>query len=181
MGNAPLTVVRHIGTLSPMLEERFWAKVHKTDNGCWLWTASNVRGYGQYRLNGKIRFAHRVSYAHHIGSIPDGHLVLHRCDTPACVNPDHLFTGTAQDNSDDKMSKGRDKKVIGVAHHNAKMTPETVRLARRMARAGMAGRSIADAFGVASSTMNAMLKGETWQHVVGESDALATHLPEAPK
>lgn len=94
------------------LQERFWTKVAKGNpDECWLWTGSltNSGGYGQLsrsRAEGPVR-ANRVSYEMHIGPIPDGLSVLHRCDTPACVNPAHLFLGTTRDNARDMSRKGR--------------------------------------------------------------------------
>ena len=94
---------------------RFWPKVKKSD-GCWLWTAwTDNFGYGgiknaDFDKRLKKRFglkAHRVSYVLHYGEIPDGLLVLHKCDVPACVRPDHLFLGTQLDNMRDRLAKGR--------------------------------------------------------------------------
>lgn len=92
-----------------LVGRRFWAKVEKGP-GCWLWTgAKNSRGYGQTAsgLKGKSKLAHRASYEHFYGPIPDGLYVLHRCDVPHCVNPQHLFVGTAADNMQDAVRKGR--------------------------------------------------------------------------
>ena len=94
-------------------ECRFWAKVAKTEDGCWNWIASKRhKGYGAFcyhREDGTLvqGRAHRYSWEIHNGDIPDGMFVLHSCDNPACVNPDHLFLGTNQDNVDDMMRKGR--------------------------------------------------------------------------
>lgn len=95
------------------LATRFWSKVLKTD-GCWLWMgARHPQGYGNIGLpkdeNGRypIGKAHRVSWELHNGPIPAGLLVMHRCDNPPCVNPDHLFVGTVGDNVRDSASKGR--------------------------------------------------------------------------
>lgn len=93
------------------LEERFWSKVEKSKDGCWLWTGSvNNRGYGRINRCGKSVYAHRVSYELAFGSIEDGMSVCHGCDTPACVRPSHLFVGTQKQNSEDMVAKGR--------HHN---------------------------------------------------------------
>lgn len=89
-------------------EKRFWERVSKQDNGCWLWTGhTNPRGYGVIAVNGTMWLAHRYSYQLHTGSIPDKLFVCHKCDVPSCVNPDHLFLGTHQDNMDDMAAKGR--------------------------------------------------------------------------
>jgi hypothetical protein len=89
------------------IEVRFWAKVCKTDT-CWLWTGVKSVGYGHmWDGSGRPKHAHRLSWEIHHGPIPSGMDVLHRCDTPACVRPDHLFIGTASDNMLDAVSKGR--------------------------------------------------------------------------
>ena len=87
--------------------QRFWDKVEKTD-GCWVWTASkNRQGYGYFRFDGKMRKAHRMAWLFAIGEIPEGMMVCHSCDNPSCVNPEHLWLGTGQDNMDDMNTKGR--------------------------------------------------------------------------
>jgi hypothetical protein len=88
---------------------RFFAKVSKAEgDGCWLWTAAKVRdGYGLFSLSGKDMSAHRASWLIHRGEIPDGGLVLHHCDTPSCVRPDHLFLGSHSTNAIDREWKRR--------------------------------------------------------------------------
>ena len=95
-------------------ERRFFEKVEVSGHRgtCWLWKAGvNTYGYGRFRLkvNGgwKQIAAHRLMYEFVYGEIPEGMNVLHKCDTPLCVNPEHLFLGDQQDNIQDAMSKGR--------------------------------------------------------------------------
>lgn len=91
------------------LAERFAGKFAPEPNtGCWLWTASvNRKGYGRIGVGDAAALAHRVSWELHRGPIPGGLCVLHKCDVPACVNPDHLFLGTVPDNTADCIAKGR--------------------------------------------------------------------------
>ena len=89
------------------VEERFWQKV-RVEDGCWEWTASrHYKGYGWFRVGDRMEKAHRVSYLLHHGPIPEGMSVLHKCDNPACVRPDHIFLGTQQENIADMVRKGR--------------------------------------------------------------------------
>lgn len=79
-----------------------------TESGCWIWKGDSVSGgYGRINMYGELELAHRISYRENIGEIPDGFCVLHKCDVPDCVNPNHLFIGTHQDNTDDMKKKGR--------------------------------------------------------------------------
>tara|TARA_R110000868_G_scaffold319497_2_gene580477 strand:+ start:2884 stop:3231 length:348 start_codon:yes stop_codon:yes gene_type:complete len=94
--------------------KRFWNKVDKSPglgNGeCWEWISCKTKGYGMFRLNEKTEQAHRLSYYINNGDIPKGLQVHHACDNRMCVNPNHLWTGTKKDNSDDKVKKGRQAK-----------------------------------------------------------------------
>ena len=93
-------------------EELFLDKVNKSGSiefpECWLWTgAMTTGGYGSFSFNGKPRKAHRWSYEFHKSPIPKGLFVCHACDVPACVNPNHLWVGTARDNAVDMVRKNR--------------------------------------------------------------------------
>jgi hypothetical protein len=90
------------------IETRFARYVNKDEaGGCWLWTGYTVRGYGALGIKGRPIYAHRISWELHRGQIADGSCVLHHCDVPRCVNPDHLFLGSRQDNLTDARQKGR--------------------------------------------------------------------------
>jgi len=96
--------------INQSLIKRFWEKVEKTDN-CWLWKAfKNKRGYGKIGVgSGVSANATRVSWVMHHGEIPEGMFICHKCDNPSCINPDHLFLGTRQDNVNDMMLKKRSR------------------------------------------------------------------------
>lgn len=109
------------------LEERFWEKVRKTD-GCWEWTGAKAAGYGCIGGGpgkGLVK-AHRLSWEMHNGPAPDGLCVLHHCDNPTCVRPDHLYVGTQKQNADDRESRGRLVHHSGDAHWTHRF-PERVR------------------------------------------------------
>lgn len=164
------------------IEDRFWAKVHKTDT-CWLWTASlRNKGYGAftYEVNGKPvqDRAHRYSYQLHVGDIPPGLFVLHRCDTPACVNPDHLFLGTNQDNVDDMIAKGRAgvsgskcgienaKWKRGATHHAARFTEDQIRAIRaRYAAGDISYSQLGKLYDAGPGTMAKIVLRLRWKHV----------------
>jgi len=121
------------------IPERFWEKVQKTEN-CWLWTAfRNRNGYGvfglEHRKHGdraKLILAPRMSWTLTNGPIPDGQYVLHNCDNPACVRPDHLRLGSLSENSQDMWDKGRagDRTSYGEDNGNSRLTDEQVKMIR---------------------------------------------------
>lgn len=94
---------------SPSAAERFWEKVQRrSSDECWPWRGHlESRGYGRFFLNGRMTGAHRVAYQFVRGPIPPRLMVCHRCDNPACCNPDHLWLGTARENTRDMIAKGR--------------------------------------------------------------------------
>lgn len=164
-GNSPVLWFKILSvlenTMSTLLE-RFTANhtiILPCD--CWVWTASLTHnGYGQTTSPLGAR-AHRVSYQLHVGPIPEGMCVLHRCDNRACVNPDHLFLGTHADNMADMLAKGRDKRV-GNQNARSVLTEEQVLDIR--ADTGTQ-RGIADKYGVGKSTIANILQRHTWKHI----------------
>lgn len=133
------------------------------ETGCWLWTKSdNGFGYGKVHLpDHKERSAHRLSWAMHVGPIPDGLLVLHHCDVPRCVNPDHLFLGDMRDNTLDCMRKGRHVARSGEANGAAKLTWDAVAFIRENPH-NESMISLGKRFGVDPSTVRSVVIGETW-------------------
>lgn len=102
-----------------MILDRFEKKFDKTD-GCWIWNAAtDGKGYGAFSYKGKRATASRVSYELYKGSFPSQMHVLHTCDNPRCVNPDHLFLGTNKDNVEDRKSKGRRAGRLKILDQNA--------------------------------------------------------------
>jgi hypothetical protein len=91
--------------------DRFLEKIMPvTESGCWIWLGSTTKdGYGRAWINGKMTTAHRFSYEHFNEPIPVGMFALHKCDTPSCVNPNHIFIGTRSDNMKDSIRKGRNE------------------------------------------------------------------------
>ena len=137
------------------LSTRFWAKVSRGES-CWEWTASTFKsGYGKINGGKRTLYAHRVSWEIHNGTVPDGLFVCHHCDNRKCVRPDHLFLGTAADNSLDAASKGR----LGI-----KLTQRAANMIRKLSSDGARTRCLASAFGVSATTIRVVRRGETWKY-----------------
>jgi len=144
--------------------ERFEEKhVPEPNPGCWLWKAHiNTGGYGVFGHKGGPKTAHRVSYELHIGEIPDGLCVLHHCDIPNCVNPDHLFLGTQADNMADMYAKGRRPRPVGEAHPGAVLNNAKVINIRT---SNKTIKELADKYGVRLGTIYNVLSRVSWDHV----------------
>jgi hypothetical protein len=152
--------------------ERFAEKYRvDADTGCWVWTASFTRGgYGQFGFGGITRRAHRVSWVLHRGPIPDGLWVLHKCDNPPCVNPDHLFLGTCSDNSRDCVAKGRHKPFRTTGHKgegnpNARLNEGVVRDIRSRVASGEKVSSVVSSLGTPEGTVRHVVRRTSWKHV----------------
>lgn len=143
------------------LQTRFAAQYAPEPNtGCWLWFgAAYHNGYGGINVGGRRELAHRTSWLMHCGPIPEGMYVCHRCDTPACVNPAHLFLGTPTDNVQDMHAKGRWNRL-------SKVTPQQVKEIRRRRAAGETLQSLADAFGISDGNVSAICLGKSWKRLL---------------
>lgn len=137
--------------------------------GCWEWKKACTRaGYGLIGSGRTLIYTHRLSYETHVGPIPEGHHVCHKCDNPKCCNPEHLFTGTDADNLGDMRSKGRGHAFeikVGSEHHSAKLNESQVQKIRALRETGATHAKIAAAFSVSKSTICAICKGRVWTHV----------------
>lgn len=112
--------------------------------------------YGSFSDGGKIVGAHRYAYERHVAKIPDGLHVLHKCDNPLCVNPDHLFLGTNQDNVDDKMRKGRLDRRDNEHNARCKISNEQVREIRE---SGESGVVLGKRYGVSRNQISYIKRG----------------------
>lgn len=145
--------------------QTFWSRVHKGDD-CWEWLgAVNPAGYGHLKLDGELVRAHRVSWEFYNGPIQDNLWVLHRCDNRRCVNPGHLWLGTALDNSRDCIAKGRDRKALGSSNAKAKLTESEVISIRERAAAGIANVRLAEEYGVSRVLVSKIVRRVIWKQV----------------
>lgn len=152
--------------LGDKFKRRLLSRIEVCDQtGCWNWTASKTqRGYGQFWNGVTMRSSHRVSYELHRGPIAEGMHVLHRCDNPACINPDHLFLGTNADNMADRDAKGRGAR--GQRYKFTKLTPEDV-LAIRAAEGteGPARHAIAAKYGISNKYIRKIWDRKSWRYI----------------
>jgi HNH endonuclease len=170
-------------------EYRFWKMVdkngpiHPVHGQCWIWIGSTIiGGYGNFAVGGTRTRAHCYSYQIHVGEVPKGLCVCHKCDNPPCIRPSHLFVGTRLDNHNDMVSKGRRVDHLGTDNGRSKLTEEQVIEIRRryckLSHFGRAGtknanrlyqstntKALAKEFGVTPEMIWAIVKGKNWRHV----------------
>jgi hypothetical protein len=150
--------------------ERFMDKIIPEPNtGCWLWIAGSgrLRQYGVFRDGvGKTVPAHRWSYQYFLGTVGDN-LVCHKCDTPACVNPHHLFLGTQTENMRDMAQKGRRQKAEHVARgsQRSKFSEEQIAQIKMLANLNVKGKDLAKVFGMSRANVSRIINGTMWRHV----------------
>lgn len=161
--------------LSQTFPARFWKKVNKDGpipiqqpnlGKCWVWAGGvSSRGYGSMRrgkrIDGDIR-AHRASWLIHKGEIPAGFGVLHRCDVPLCVNPDHLFLGTSLDNTHDMMSKGRCKHRENHPRHILNWK-QVMAIKQEYRFREITQKMLAERYGVDRTTVGKIIAGVNWK------------------
>jgi hypothetical protein len=146
--------------------DRFEMYVYRCPmSGCWLWGGAVAKGgYGMFVVRGVAVSSHRQAWMFKHGEIPAGAMVCHACDNPYCVNPDHLFIGDAQSNSDDKVAKNRH--LFGERYPKAKLTAADVVDIRRLASIGADSvAAIGRRYGIGPSQTKRIVKGEKWRHV----------------
>jgi hypothetical protein len=152
------------------LQDRFDAKyIPEPMSGCWLWVGASAgtKGnptYGLIKRAGtrKWDWAHRVSCTLHKGGIPEGMSVLHRCDMPCCVNPDHLFFGTQLDNIADCVKKGRNRAASGEGGSNTTLTQAQAIDAKYSSDSE---RACARRLGVSRGCVTKIRRGNNWKHI----------------
>lgn len=156
------------GTKRPLFE-KLMSKV-VTSDGCWEWLGSKDKnGYGSIRCDSGTKKAHRVSYLVHVGEIPSGLYVLHKCDNPSCVSPHHLFLGTHRDNMRDMWSKGRGKAVScgrkGSKNGNSRLSEGDVIEIRLRLSCGESGASLSREYGVSKNLIYLIRDKKVWTHI----------------
>jgi hypothetical protein len=144
------------------IEECFWEKVGKfEDDVCWVWRGA-VNSKGRANFRGKS--APRKAYELAIGPIPEGMNICHKCDNPKCCNPMHLFPGTQNDNVQDMIRKGRKKYLHGESAAHRKLDWPSVSEIRALYSTGrIAGTEIARRFGIGTTQVYRILRGEHWK------------------
>lgn len=159
------------GTVRPINAALFMSHVSPCPlTGCWWWTASSTGGYGQFtqrRVKPGLYYAHRASWELHVGPIPAGMVVCHRCDQPFCVNPEHLFIGTQLDNLRDMHRKGRARGggLSGEAAPSAKLTAAEVEEIRAIWEGGTVSQGVlARWFGVDQTHVSRIVRRAAWRH-----------------
>lgn len=151
-----------------------------TESGCWLWMGGlDKDGYGQTHYQGRNVRAHRAAYLLFKGPVTSGLVVMHRCDIPACINPDHLGLGTNAENTEDRTKKGRHRAASGDSHYMrrnpllrsgsnapaARLNEMAVLEILRLHSSGITQENLAKKFGITRSGVSAITTRRTWKHI----------------
>ncbi|RJG10905.1 HNH endonuclease [Pseudomonas cavernicola] len=144
------------------LEDRFWEKVEKLGfDDCWIWQGAKAQGYGKIWLSGSVLGAHRVSYEIVHGPIPEDMQINHKCDVRDCVNPNHLYVGTAKENTQDMIERNRGGLFKpGELHHSAKLNNFQVMMIRASSERT---KDLALAFGINPDHVTRLQRVERWK------------------
>jgi hypothetical protein len=147
---------------------RYWSKVAITANPekCWEWLGGKRRrGYGRFSYKHADFISTRIAYFLHNKIDPIGKAVLHKCDNPSCVNPNHLFLGTNKENTYDMMEKKRGIQPVGIRHGQAKLTDEKVIEIRKKYLNGICNKELSKEYNVSRSAITKIINNKTWTHV----------------
>ena len=157
--------IAHKNRCPVTFNELFWMRVDKNaPNGCWLWTgAITDRGYGHIQINRRFYYTHRLAYQQLVRKLKPGEWCLHKCDTPRCLNPEHLFIGDHAANMADKRAKGRIAR--GVAIKRVVLDDDKVREIRRLRATGMGYADIARKIDRPAAAVRNVCIGKFWSHV----------------
>lgn len=140
------------------LERIYEYSIPEPNSGCWLWLRSvKPTGYGRFGFDRPVTSAHRASYELHFGAIPDGAHVLHKCDTPCCINPHHLYLGDPQQNTADKIARGRQPR--GERSAQAKLSADDVKKIRASKKRTSV---LAREFGISASVISSIRHQHIW-------------------
>ena len=147
-------------------EKKLW---YNKETTCWEWTAyCDKYGYGHFRFNGKMPLAHRFAYELYVAPIPEGLHILHKCNNCKCVNPEHLYVGTPQDNADDRERAERAARQDGEYNKSAKLTQDQVRAIRTLYDEGVfTQKKIGQLFGVGQPQVSNIINNVLWKEGVG--------------
>jgi hypothetical protein len=146
-------------------KERFWAKVSKQENGCWIWMGTkNEFGQARFHYRGRFTTAPRVAYEFAYGPPPKEKWVLHQCDNSLCVNPAHLSLGTAGENAKQRATRGRSNPLRGENAPAHKLTENQVAEIRaKYARGGVGFGKLAKEYKVGRTTIIHIVQGKSWK------------------
>jgi len=148
--------------ISERLEKR---TQRNASTGCLEWVGPVHDGYGRLSIANILHRVHRLSWELHRGAIPDGLSVLHRCDNRRCIEIEHLFLGTSQENTADMIAKGRKVVLRGELHPLARLTSISVRVIRRLSERGMGHRELGEIFMVNETAIHKIVNRLRWKTV----------------